>query len=223
MSRPTAPARPRPASRQAELGPQATAHDLIEQNHPALETIGHYLGVAIGSLVNIFGLERMAIGGGFGVAAFEQLLPAARSAVLREVLGAGGRASADRACSARSVSRNDRRRADGGRGALQCPSPSARRRSGISTTSPCACSPSFALRTSCSPRTRATPAACSSGTGSRPAALLPRAQRGSEDRRARAAPRGRRARRARDRCRDAGRVRSRAGGWCVPPSRRGWS
>jgi predicted NBD/HSP70 family sugar kinase len=34
----------------------------------------------------------MAIGGGFGVAAFEQLLPAARSAVLREVLGDGGRA-----------------------------------------------------------------------------------------------------------------------------------
>jgi len=57
-----------------------------------LDGIGHYLGVAIGSLVNIFGLERMAIGGGFGVAAFEQLLPAARGAVLREVLGDGGRA-----------------------------------------------------------------------------------------------------------------------------------
>jgi predicted NBD/HSP70 family sugar kinase len=77
---------------QQELGPQATARDLIDQHHPALERIGHYLGVAIGSLVNIFGLERMAIGGGFGVAAFEQLLPAARGAVLREVLGDGGRA-----------------------------------------------------------------------------------------------------------------------------------
>lgn len=74
------------------LGPGATAHDLIEQNHPALEEIGHYLGVAIGSLVNIFGIERMAIGGGFGIAAFDQLLPAARKAVLREVLGDGGRA-----------------------------------------------------------------------------------------------------------------------------------
>lgn len=73
------------------IGPDATAHDLIEQQHPALETIGHHLGVAIGSLVNIFGLERMAIGGGFGVAAFEQLLPTARSAVLREALGDGGR------------------------------------------------------------------------------------------------------------------------------------
>ena len=64
---------------------------LIAQQHPALESIGHYLGVAIGSLVNIFGLERMAIGGGFGLAAFEQLLPAARRAVLREALGDGGR------------------------------------------------------------------------------------------------------------------------------------
>jgi glucokinase len=77
---------------QEEIGPQATARDLIDQHHPALETIGHYLGIAIGSLVNIFGLERMAIGGGFGIAAFEQLLPAARGAVLREVLGDGGRA-----------------------------------------------------------------------------------------------------------------------------------
>jgi predicted NBD/HSP70 family sugar kinase len=41
--------------------------------------------------VNIFGFERVAIGGGFGVAAFEQLLPAARQAVLREALGNGGR------------------------------------------------------------------------------------------------------------------------------------
>jgi glucokinase len=76
---------------QEAIGPDATARDLIEQHHPALETIGHYLGIGIGSLVNIFGLERMAIGGGFGVAAFEQLLPAARRAVLREVLGDGGR------------------------------------------------------------------------------------------------------------------------------------
>jgi glucokinase len=74
------------------LGPEATARDLVNERHPALETIGHYLGIGIGSLVNIFGLERVAIGGGFGVAAFDQLLPAARSAVLREVLGDGGRA-----------------------------------------------------------------------------------------------------------------------------------
>ncbi len=73
--------------------PQATARGpFIDQKpHPALETIGHYLGVAIGSLVNIFGLERMAIGGGFGICISEQLLPAACGAVLREV-GDGGRA-----------------------------------------------------------------------------------------------------------------------------------
>ncbi len=76
---------------QEVIGPKATARDLIAAKHPALETIGHHLGIGIGSLVNIFGLERMAIGGGFGVAAFEQLLPAARRAVLREVLGDGGR------------------------------------------------------------------------------------------------------------------------------------
>ncbi len=72
------------------LGPDATAHDLVEQHHPALATIGHHLGVAIGSLVNIFGAERFAIGGGFGVAAFDQLVPAARSAVLREALPTSG-------------------------------------------------------------------------------------------------------------------------------------
>ena len=102
---------------QEAIGPHATAHDLIEQQHPALESIGHHLGVAIGSLVNIFGLERMAIGGGFGVAAFEQLLPAARSAVLREVLGDGGRRPADRARAARRGRRDDRRRSGRARGA----------------------------------------------------------------------------------------------------------
>lgn len=72
------------------LGADATARDLIEQRHPALATIGHHLGVAIGSLVNIFGAERFAIGGGFGVAAFDQLVPAARAAVLREALPTSG-------------------------------------------------------------------------------------------------------------------------------------
>lgn len=72
------------------LGPDATAHDLIEQGHPMLATVGHHLGVAIGSLVNIFGAERFAIGGGFGVAAFDQLMPGARAAVLREALPTSG-------------------------------------------------------------------------------------------------------------------------------------
>jgi glucokinase len=72
------------------LGAGATAHDLVEQRHPALHQIGHHLGVALGSLVNIFGAERIAIGGGFGLAAFDQLLPATRRAVLREALAPGG-------------------------------------------------------------------------------------------------------------------------------------
>ena len=70
--------------------PDATAHDLVAARHPALEQVGHLLGVAIGSLVNIFGSTRVVIGGGFGVAAFDQLVPAARRAVLREALSPSG-------------------------------------------------------------------------------------------------------------------------------------
>ncbi len=75
---------------QRVLGPEATAHDLVEQRHHTLEQIGHHLGVAMGSLVNIFGAQRIVIGGGFGVAAFDQLLPAARLAVLTEALAPAG-------------------------------------------------------------------------------------------------------------------------------------
>jgi glucokinase len=72
------------------LGPHATARDLVEQRHPVLDKVGHHLGVAIGSLVNVFGPERVVIGGGFGVAAFELLLPSARLAVLTEALAPAG-------------------------------------------------------------------------------------------------------------------------------------
>jgi glucokinase len=72
------------------LGPDADAHDLVEQAHPVLGEIGHHLGIAIGSLVNIFGSTRVVIGGGFGIAAFDHLVPAARRAVLREALAPGG-------------------------------------------------------------------------------------------------------------------------------------
>ena len=75
---------------QRVLGPDADAHDLVEQAHPALGEIGHYLGIAIGSLVNIFGSTRVVIGGGFGIAAFDYLVPAARRAVLREALAPSG-------------------------------------------------------------------------------------------------------------------------------------
>jgi glucokinase len=72
------------------LGPEATARDLVEQAHPVLEEIGHHLGVAIGSFVNVFGSTRVVIGGGFGIAAFDYLVPAARLAVLREALAPSG-------------------------------------------------------------------------------------------------------------------------------------
>jgi glucokinase len=72
------------------LGAEATARDLVEQQHPVLEEIGHHLGVAIGSFVNVFGSTRVVIGGGFGIAAFDQLVPPARLAVLREALAPSG-------------------------------------------------------------------------------------------------------------------------------------
>jgi glucokinase len=72
------------------LGANATARDLVELRHPVLDEVGHHLGVAIGSLINIFGSERVVIGGGFGVAAFELLMPAARLAVLTEALAPAG-------------------------------------------------------------------------------------------------------------------------------------
>ena len=73
-----------------ELGPGQTAHELVAQGHPALAAIGHYLGCAIGSLVNVFNPETVVIGGGFGLAASEYLLPPARLAILREALAPGG-------------------------------------------------------------------------------------------------------------------------------------
>jgi glucokinase len=72
------------------LGPDASARDLVEAHHPALAEIGHHLGVAIGSLVNIFNPRIVVIGGGFGVAALDQLLPATRLAVLTEALAPAG-------------------------------------------------------------------------------------------------------------------------------------
>jgi glucokinase len=72
------------------LGGDATARDLVAQRHRALDQVGHHLGVAIGSLVNIFHPQMVVIGGGFGVAAFDLLLPSARMAVLTEALAPAG-------------------------------------------------------------------------------------------------------------------------------------
>jgi glucokinase len=72
------------------LGPDATAHDLVELRHPALTQIGTHLGTAISSLVNLFAPDVVVIGGGFGVAAGTLLLEPAREVMLREVLAPGG-------------------------------------------------------------------------------------------------------------------------------------
>ena len=52
----------------------------------ALAGIGHLLGIAIGSVVNIVGAELAIVGGGFGSAASEFLFPAALEVAQREVL-----------------------------------------------------------------------------------------------------------------------------------------
>ncbi len=76
-------------ARQA-LGPTATAHDLVEQRHPALVQIGRHLGAAIAGLVNIFGPDVVVVGGGFGIGAGELLLGPAREVLGVEALRPGG-------------------------------------------------------------------------------------------------------------------------------------
>jgi glucokinase len=82
---------------QRVLGPEATAHELVEQRHPALGEIGRHLGTAIASVVNAFGPEVVVVGGGFGVAAFELLLEPAREVIRREALPSAGEVPVRRA------------------------------------------------------------------------------------------------------------------------------
>ncbi len=72
------------------LGKGATARDLLERRPEALGVLGHHLGNGIGTLVNIFNPGLVVVGGGFGTAAFEQLLPSAREIVRREALWPAG-------------------------------------------------------------------------------------------------------------------------------------
>jgi glucokinase len=72
------------------LGPGTSAHDLVEQKHPALAQIGRHLGTAVSSLVNLFDPDVVVVGGGFGVAAGELLLGPARETVLCEALAPAG-------------------------------------------------------------------------------------------------------------------------------------
>ena len=52
----------------------------------ALATIGRLLGAGIGSLVNVFGVELVIVGGGFGSAAAEFLFAPALEVARREAL-----------------------------------------------------------------------------------------------------------------------------------------
>jgi glucokinase len=83
------------ADRAAEKlwGEGANAELLVGRAHEgdpaaleALAGIGHLLGAAIGSFVNIFAPELVIVGGGFGMAAFEFLLPSALEIAHREVV-----------------------------------------------------------------------------------------------------------------------------------------
>jgi glucokinase len=77
------------------FGPAADSHRLVrlanegdEGAREALAGIGHRLGAGIGSLCNAFGTDFVVIGGGFGVAGFEWIVPAAIETSKRDALDA---------------------------------------------------------------------------------------------------------------------------------------
>ena len=79
------------------FGPAADSHRLVrlanegdEQARQALAGIGRYLGAGIASMCNVFGVDVVVVGGGFGVAGFEWLVPAALETAKRDALDAAG-------------------------------------------------------------------------------------------------------------------------------------
>lgn len=75
------------------FGPDASAHLLVTRAHggdgaavAAVQRSGHFLGIAIGSLANLFNPELFIVGGGFGAAAGELLLDAAETTARREAI-----------------------------------------------------------------------------------------------------------------------------------------
>jgi glucokinase len=78
---------------QEAFGPSADAHRLVRlanEGDPTareiLAEIGGYLGSGMGSFANIFAPELIVIGGGFGVAGWDHLIPAAEAILRREAL-----------------------------------------------------------------------------------------------------------------------------------------
>ncbi len=82
------------AAAQEAFGPSADAHRLVrlaqedgdETAIEILREIGRYLGSGMGSFANVFAPELIVIGGGFGVAAFDFLIPSALEVMQREAL-----------------------------------------------------------------------------------------------------------------------------------------
>jgi glucokinase len=81
------------AATQESFGPSADTHRLIrlanegdETARGILATIGGYLGSGMGSFTNIFAPELIVIGGGFGTAGWEYLIPPAEEVMRREAL-----------------------------------------------------------------------------------------------------------------------------------------
>jgi len=78
---------------QDAFGPAADAHLLVRLANEGdvtareiLADIGRHLGSGMGSFVNVFSPELVVIGGGFGVAAWEYVIPPAEEVMRREAL-----------------------------------------------------------------------------------------------------------------------------------------
>lgn len=74
-------------------GEGATAELLVgragegdEEAVEALNGIGHLLGAAVGSFVNLFAPQKVILGGGFGLAAFDWLAPSTLEVARRELV-----------------------------------------------------------------------------------------------------------------------------------------
>ena len=81
------------AAAQEAFGPAADAHRLVRLANEGDETarsiladIGRHLGSGMGSFANIFEPQVMVIGGGFGVASWDHVMPAAEEIMRREAL-----------------------------------------------------------------------------------------------------------------------------------------
>jgi len=80
------------AAREA-FGPEADAHSLVRLANEGdahareiLQRIGHLLGCGLASFANVFNPELFVIGGGFGVAAWDHLIPSAERVLRRDTL-----------------------------------------------------------------------------------------------------------------------------------------